>query len=148
MTEPVPPPAAAPVPRRPDVPLGATCLTLFVGAGLFVCICAGGVVLGVARNAEPRLARARERRRQAAAAAEKTSDAKALLDAMADRLIADALAAGELPESLVESPPRDPWGNPVVYERSTPDRATLRSAGPDGKPGTRDDVRRDVRAAR
>jgi type II secretion system (T2SS) protein G len=148
MTEPVPPPAAAVPPRRPDVPLPATCLTLFVGAGLFVCVCAGGVVLGVARDAEPRLARSRASRREAAEAAARTQDAKSLLAAMADRLGADARASGELPETLGEAPPRDPWGNAVIYDRSAPDRATLRSAGPDGKPGTRDDVRREVRAGR
>ena len=152
MSAPDTPPAAAesppPSPPRPDVPLGATCLTLFIGAGLGVFVCSGGVVLGVAREAQPRLAKARERRRQAAATLERTDDVKSLLDAMADRIAADALVTGELPESLVESPPRDPWGNAVIYERMTPDRATLRSAGPDGKPGTRDDVRREVRAGR
>jgi hypothetical protein len=148
MTQPDTPPAAAESPRRPDVPLGATCLTLFLGAGLTVFVCTGGVVLGVARDAEPRLAKARQRRRQAAATAEMTDDVKSLLDAMADRLAADALAAGELPESLVEASPRDPWGNAVIYERIAPDRAMLRSAGPDGRPGTKDDVRREVRAGR
>jgi len=148
MTAPDTPPAAAESPRRPDVPLGATCLTLFIGAGLAVFVCSGGVVLGVARHAEPRLAEARARRRRAAETAEKTEDVKSLLDAMADRLAADALVFGELPELLVESPPRDAWGNAVIYERIAPDRAMLRSAGPDGRAGTKDDVRREVRAGR
>jgi hypothetical protein len=130
------------------VPLGATCLTLFVGAGLFVCVCAGGVVLGLARDAEPRLAKSRAHRRQQAETVERTGDAKSLLEAIADRLAADARVAGELPDSLGEAAPKDPWGNAVLYERSDADRATLRSAGPDGKPGTRDDVRREVRAGR
>ena len=151
MTDPVTPPAAppsAPPARRPDVPLGATCLTLFIGAGLAVFVCTGGVVLGVASDAQPRLKRSRERRRQAAATAQRTDDAKSLLEAMSDRLAAEARAAGELPEALVEAPPRDPWGNAVVYERMTTDRAMLRSMGPDGKPGTKDDVRREVRLSR
>jgi len=149
MTEPHAPPAAAPPPpRRPDVPLGATCLTLFIGAGLFVFVCAGGVVLGLARDAEPRLAKSRAHRRETLAREERTNDAKSLLEAMADRLASDARAAGELPETLGESAPRDPWGNAVVYERDAPDRAFLRSAGPDGRTGTKDDVRREIRLTR
>jgi len=37
-------------------------------------------------------------------------------------------------------PPKDPWGNPYVY-RILPNRNfEVRSAGPDGKPYTRDDI--------
>jgi general secretion pathway protein G len=34
----------------------------------------------------------------------------------------------------------DPWGNPYVYRPLTPTTFDLRSAGPDGKPNTPDDI--------
>jgi hypothetical protein len=74
--------------------------------------------------------------------AERVADAEALLDTIADELIAGAAA---LPITLPEAPPKDPWGNPLHYRRSGPNVAFLRSAGPDGVFGTQDDVSRDVR---
>ena len=65
-----------------------------------------------------------------------------------NRLLGQCVSMALLPELLVESPPRDAWGNAVIYERIAPDRAMLRSAGPDGRAGTKDDVRREVRAGR
>ena len=45
----------------------------------------------------------------------------------------------EYPLSLPELPPIDPWGQPIEYRRVSPDRAELRSLGPDGLSGTADD---------
>jgi len=36
--------------------------------------------------------------------------------------------------------PRDPWGRPYRYEQTATGVPTVYSVGPDGKPGTRDDV--------
>lgn len=35
----------------------------------------------------------------------------------------------------------DRWGGPIEYERHSPSAFTLRSPGPDGRLGTRDDLR-------
>jgi len=45
----------------------------------------------------------------------------------------------EYPLTLPELPPIDPWGQPIVYRRISPDRAELRCLGPDGISGTADD---------
>jgi len=106
--------------------------------------CIGFIAFSVARvyerdidkSSAARAARAQERAR--------FDDARASLDAVAARIEATSRAAGELPETLGEAPPKDPWGRPVEYARSAPEHATLRSAGPDGKFGTKDDVRREL----
>lgn len=144
MTEhPLPPeiPAAR---ERPKVPLAVTCLTVLVGAGVLAAICTGGVVFGLAENAAPRLARARARRAEAVQELDRSADTKSFLDDLAARLDASSRGAGEFPETLDEAPPKDPWGRPIEYTRAAPGRALLRSAGPDGRFGTKDDVRRDV----
>jgi hypothetical protein len=133
-----------PPPVRPPVPLAATCLTLLCGAGMLTAVCIGGVVLNLSRAAQPRIASARAERAKASATQALVAQAQAELDALAARVAAGARDAGELPETLAEAPPKDPWGQPVDYSRSSPDRAVLRSAGPDGRLGTKDDVRRDV----
>jgi len=129
---------------RPPVPLGATCLTLVLGAGVLGAVCGGGIVIGIASHAEPRVAKSTARRADAAAAQRRVADAKALLDGLAASIVSAARGAGELPEVLDEALPDDPWGRPVSYERMSAELAVLRSTGPDGKLGTRDDVRRDV----
>jgi hypothetical protein len=139
-----PPPVPSPPHARPPVPLGATCLTLVLGAGILTALCAGAAVLGLAGAAKPRIQEARAERARAAATQSLVEDAKAALAALAARLSAAARDAGELPEALAEAPPRDPWGRPIEYTRRSPDRGELRSAGPDGKLGTRDDVKCDV----
>jgi hypothetical protein len=147
MTVDVPPPVPsmrAPPRVRPDVPIFATLLTLFLGAGMLSAICAGGVALSFVRGAEPKLARSAARRENRARERAMLDDAKSSLAAVAARLEANARGTGELPEALGEAPPKDPWGRPIDYGRVAPDRATLRSAGPDGKFGTKDDVRREV----
>jgi len=43
----------------------------------------------------------------------------------------------------LESIPMDPWGNPYVYEfpgKRRPQSYDLSSSGPDGRPGTADDI--------
>lgn len=138
------PPPVDGVPERPKVPLAVTCLTILVGAGVLAAVCAGGVVLSFAGSAEPRLAESRARRAEAVADSDRAEDAKSQLESLAARLDAASRGPGELPETLDEAPPKDPWGRPLEYTRSAPTRALLRSAGPDGKFGTKDDVRREV----
>jgi hypothetical protein len=140
----VPPPQRAPSRVRPDVPILATLLTLFVGVGMTAAMVAGGAAVAFARREEPNLARSAARREERAREKERIGDARSSLDAVAARLEAAARDTGELPEALGEAPPKDPWGRPIEYLRAAPDRATLRSAGPDAKFGTRDDVRREV----
>ncbi len=140
-----PPPLDAEVrPARPGVPLAVTCLTMLVGAGMLAAICTGGVVLGLAESAAPRVAAARAVRAEAARELGRSADTKSFLDDLAARLDASARGAGEFPETLDEAPPKDPWGRAIEYTRAAPNRALLRSAGPDGKFGSKDDVRRDV----
>jgi hypothetical protein len=144
MSQDAPAPPPVPPPARPPVPLAATCLTMVLGAGMLAAVCCGAGVLGLARSAAPRVARGRDERAKAAATQALVDEAKAQLEVLAARLSAAARDAGELPEALTEAPPKDPWGHPIDYSRTSPDRAVLRSAGPDGRIGTRDDVRRDV----
>jgi hypothetical protein len=147
MTADVPPPLSPPraTPRvRPDVPVLASLLVVFVGAGMLASICAGGAALSFAHRSEQGLARSAARREARAQERARLDDAKSSLDAVAARLEASARESSELPESLGEAPPKDPWGRPIEYCRPAPDRAMLRSAGPDGKFGTKDDVRREV----
>src|SRR5687768_14267808 len=44
------------------------------------------------------------------------------------------------PEPFLLSIPRDPWGNTYRYRRVRTDGYAVTSPGPDGKPGTLDDV--------
>jgi len=144
MPDEAPPSPPSPPRARPPVPLAATCLTLLLGMAMLVAICAGGVVLHLSRAATPRIARARAERAKAAATNALVADAQAELDALAARVAAGSRDTGELPEVLAEAPPKDPWGRPIDYSRTSADRGVLRSAGPDGRLGTKDDVRRDV----
>jgi len=73
------------------------------------------------------------------AAASESAEAGALLEDVADRL--RLRFPVELPTALPEAAPKDPWGNPIRYERRNPRRARLTSAGPDGEFGNSDDVR-------
>lgn len=48
------------------------------------------------------------------------------------------------PSPLVEELPKDPWGNAYIYEKPSPTSFKIYSAGPDGQPGTEDDVTGDL----
>ncbi len=57
----------------------------------------------------------------------------------------EVLASEDPP--LIRGLSRDPWGNPYVYQPATsPTKVdfTVYSAGPDGSPGTEDDVTEDL----
>ena len=149
MSEPEPPapPSSSPPPRsapRPDVPLTASCLTILVGIAIALCVGGAAVAVVASKSAAPRIARGRQRRAALAETEDRAATAKSLLDAIAARISAGARAAGELPEMLDETLPRDPWGRVLEYERTSADHATLASAGPDGKLRTRDDIRREI----
>jgi hypothetical protein len=131
-------------PVRPPVPLGATCLVWLIGAAMLAVLCSGGVALGVAHSVAPTIAAARVRRAEAERERERGDDVRSLFEVVAARLLATARATGELPDTLDESPPKDPWHHAIRYERSGPERAVLRSAGPDGQFGTRDDLERVI----
>jgi hypothetical protein len=129
---------------RPPTPIAATLLTALVGVGMLAATCAGAAAFGGTRMARAGLDGGRSRRAEGAKRRVLADSAQAQLDGLADRVAAEASLVGELPEMLAEAPPKDPWGAAVLYERVDARRALLRSAGPDGKVGTRDDVRRDV----
>jgi hypothetical protein len=133
-------------PKRPKVPLAVTCLFVVVGAGTLLVLCGGGVLLAVAHHAKPSIEATRARRDAESRERRLVADSRALLDLVAARLEGTAREQGELPEMLAEAPPPDPWGTPLRYERRSPDRGLLRSAGPDRRFGTRDDVTRAVGA--
>ncbi|MCE9635235.1 MAG: hypothetical protein K8T90_05955 [Planctomycetes bacterium] len=102
---------------------------------LGVLCCGGGSVailkfLGVAVNEQENKLRGAERR------ARMRQETEALLQTLADGLRA---SGDELPEALPEAAPRDPWVTAIRYKRGATD-ATLTSAGPDRKFGTRDDI--------
>ena len=42
--------------------------------------------------------------------------------------------------------PQDPWSNPYHYERLAPKEYRIRSGGPDGQPGTADDIMEEIRS--
>jgi hypothetical protein len=127
------------------VPFAATCLTTLVALGTLACLCGGGGLLLLRSSLETKFAEDRARRAERAEEAGLEDETRALLDALAARLAAAAGPRGALPEMLQEAPPRDPWGTPLDYERIASDRARLRSAGPDRRLGTPDDVEREVR---
>jgi len=52
------------------------------------------------------------------------------------------LAAGDSP--IVEEIPVDPWGNEYIYEKPSDTSFKIFSAGPDGQPGTADDITGDL----
>jgi hypothetical protein len=144
MSDAAPPPLPSRSPARPPVPVGPVLLTIFVGGGVLLATAAGVAALVASHKAAPRVARAKHRRAEASNRRGLLDAATSQLETLAMRICGAATAAGELPETLPQSPPKDPWGRPLEYERNSPERAVLRSAGPDGKFGTRDDVRRDL----
>ncbi len=129
---------------RPPAPAGAvlvvtasflsTLLAMFVGGGL--------VVAG--HRAEQDIARAGRARAARDANRERIASAQGLLDELASRIAAQFRLDGYLPDMLPEAPPPDPWGTPVRYLRVDGDRAELRSAGPDARFRTRDDLVRTL----
>lgn len=112
--------------------VGLTALCVFCGAGAFV--------LGD-RAMRRQATRANVRAEKNAVRADESQSCAALLDTIADDLLAHG---GDLPETLSEIP-RDPWGRQIEYRRTGLDDATLLSTGPDGRKGTADDVVRSVR---
>ncbi len=144
MTADVPPPPTREA--RPDVPVLATLVAVLVGAAMLAATCLGAAAFGLADKAESRIAASAAGRAQEARTRAQIDDAKAALETLAARIAASARAAGGLPETLDEAPPADPWGRPIEYVRVAPDHGVLRSAGPDRKFGTKDDVRREVDA--
>lgn len=66
------------------------------------------------------------------------ADAVTLLADVEHRLRAQG--GGSLPPALPDAAPKDPWGNPIRYDWTSPSSAVLSSDGPDGTPGTRDDL--------
>jgi hypothetical protein len=145
-----PPPPAVPVPPlSPDAAFArgkarsaSSCAAWALGfTVLGVLCCGGGALFGVVRFDS--LARTQEAElRRLGADAGLRDEAAGLLADVADRV---RPAGGEdLPPTLPEAPPKDPWGRPIRYERLSAVRARLVSAGPDGQFRTADDVIRFV----
>ena len=146
MTDAAPAPTAAiaPIAARPPVPVFAVLVTVAAGLALLGSTFVGAAALSVARKFDGKIPESARRRQARALDRKRLDDAKASLDAVAARVEATSRGAAELPETLGVTPPNDPWGRPIDYLRVTPDRAVIRSPGPDGRLGTKDDVRREV----
>lgn len=107
-------------------------------AGLAIC-CVG---LGVFSFSSALSAQARVVQRKLSTERQKSAvkaQVIASLRDLADTLNAIRAAEFEYPLELPELAPDDPWGRPILYSRVSPDRAELRSLGPDGVRGTSDD---------
>lgn len=90
---------------------------------------------------------AQEERDKAAAiqaTQEQADAAEQILEQVAIMLESRRVADREYPAALPERAPEDPWGNAVRYERMSPDRAVLTSAGRDGVFDTVDDHRLEL----
>lgn len=139
MNEPAPPP-----PRR-KVSSAASCLAVGV---LFVLLsgicCAGSIGLAVRRGAERERDQIESRLVELREGVRRQEEAEALLEEIALRLEALRAVERAYPRALPEAPPTDPWGSDVRYEAGGPDRAWLRSAGPDTAFGTADDLVREL----
>lgn len=133
--------SATPPPPRPQVSSAASVLATLVGfvaLTTFCCIGIGtfSVRLGIERHAEMLRSDVEARR----ARRDQLLDAEALLEEIAQHVEAVRAVERMYPYALPEPPPPDPWGSDLAYERGGPDRAWLRSAGPDRQMGTTDDI--------
>jgi hypothetical protein len=123
----------------------ASCLAVVVAFGTLCVVCCLGIATFAVRSGVDRAARVTEERvNELRGERRLVEDAEALLDEIALRLEAVRAVERAYPRALPEAPPPDPWGNAVEYEPVGPDRAWLRSAGPDGTFRTSDDVVRDL----
>jgi hypothetical protein len=114
-----------------------------VGCGALVLLCSGigaAVLFSAAAEGQRDLERKLERRRRRE---QGRAEVLATLEALADEIRREA--DGELPTGLPQIAPKDPWGTPVGWERTTPLRGELTSAGADRRFGTDDDVSLQVR---
>ena len=131
---------------RPPVPGSAVALA-WIAAGLTVLgalCCAGGAVLSV-EYMQPELQAAEQELEALEADDQRVVAARAQLANLAALLDQARGASPHYPETLPEAPPQDPWKTPVSYSRTGPDRAVLRSAGPDRAFGTPDDLVHELR---
>jgi len=149
MTSPPPPPLAVPggpatgAPRS-DGPSRVPGAVILLASATVVCLvaalgCMGLLTGGAARSLDLHVDRVEadiERRREEQGVLQQADQA---LESLADQL--DSIRALEFsyPVSLPERAPEDPWGTPIEYRRTAEERAEIRSAGPDRKPGTGDD---------
>lgn len=123
--------------------LATTLAAVLVVGALFAIAWAGGVALGRTCVSALRAEGLRSRYAEDVRRDEFVERATAQMENLAARIAASARDDGELPETLPEAPPKDPWGCAFEYARPSPERAVLRSAGPDRRFGTKDDLRRE-----
>ncbi len=93
------------------------------------CVGFGTVMASSALEAEAEVRRAELRRIEAAEL--RQTEAMTVLQGVALTLRHAWAVDREYPVTLPELPPADPWGTRIRYRRIDPDRAELRSAGPD-----------------
>lgn len=142
---PVPPvpPAAAPPAADPRVSSAKALAGWAIGCTALAALCCGGGMLALLRVSERMAGEVAAQAEAVEADESRRDEARVLLDTLADRLVLDS--QGALPLALSEAPPKDPWGRAVQYLRRSRTEARLRSAGPDGRWDTADDVERAVK---
>ena len=114
-----------------------------IGCSAVLALFCGGGAWFVGRQLDLAVVREERAVERLRATQEKVRDAASLLEVVADRLRGDA-AFGDLPATLPEAPPKDPWEHAIRYSRTAPRKATLSSAGPDGRFNSGDDVIRTL----
>jgi hypothetical protein len=142
---PPPPQAAAPVPpaRGDEAGRGARSLANWaVGCTVVLLVVCGGGAFFALRLVDAAAERVQSEFDAAASERGRVAEAEALLATLADDLV---VGMAELPPTLPEAPPKDPWGNPLRYRRTGPKQGTLTSCGPDGTAGTPDDISHEIR---
>ena len=116
----------------------------FAALTTFCCIGIGTYTVRVGMGRHAQTLRQEVESRQAER--ERELDVEALLEEIVQRVESVRAIERAYPRALPEPPPPDPWGTDLVYERGGPDRAWLRSAGPDRAMGTGDDIVRALTA--
>ena len=137
----------APPAGPPRVSPAASCIATLVAVGALVALgCVGALTWTFRSGVALQTRSARQRVEELRAEAERRLAVDALLEDIGAHLDATWHRDRAYPRALPEAPPQDPWGSALRYERAGPDRAGLRSAGPDRAFDTADDIVLTLRA--
>ncbi len=120
--------------------LGAVVVLLALGAVAFAGVFSSLLKMRVRQKRDELQARLQESRREA----EERDAADELLREVALHVHSRRAEEGAFPHRPGTALPDDPWGTPLEYERLDPHRARVRSAGPDRRFGTDDDIEHEL----